>query len=132
MTNIIYCNECIHRPVKDESDDTVLPPEAIDGYNDYTCPFINQDDWYYNRMPPDGFFCKFGEKQKTFIILKNMDMPDCCADCPFFDENNICVVTGFHYNETQLGLGKRMAECSLQRVSQVDNLTYKEIPNDQC
>ena len=128
MTDIIYCNECIHCPVKDESDGSVMPPETLDGYNDYTCPFINQDDWFYNRMPPNGFFCKSGEKQKTFVILKNMDMPDCCVDCPLFDENDICLATGFHYADTKLG--RRMVECPLQRVSQIDNLTYKEISND--
>ena len=128
MTDIIYCNECIHCPERD-GDDSIFPPQDTPtGYNDYTCPFLNEDDWYYNRMPPDGFFCKFGEKQKTFVILKDMDMPDCCADCPLLDENDVCVVTGFRYNDTQLG--RRMVNCPLQRVSQIDNLTYKEIPND--
>ena len=128
MTDIVYCNECIHCPEQDESDNTVMPPQdGATGYNDYTCPFINQDDWFYNKMPPDGFFCKFGEKQKTFVILK-MDMPNCCADCPFLDENDVCVVAGFLCNGTQLG--KRMDECPLRCVTRIDNLTYKEIPND--
>ena len=127
MIDIVYCKECVHRPIVDKDGDA-MPPETSEGFEDTICPFINTDDYYYNKMPPDDFFCKLGKRRKFFVVVKNMDIPESCAFCSLFNEDDICAATGFHYNDTKLN--QRMIECPLQRVEQIDDLTYKETEND--
>lgn len=58
---LIYCKDCIHRPVIYDRDNNVRAPRDKDGWLDFTCPFVCTDSWY-TRMPDDDFFCKNGEK----------------------------------------------------------------------
>ena len=55
--NIIRCIECIHKPKLIEYSDT---EEYID-FPDWKCPLRCEDEWY-NRMPPNDWFCGNGEK----------------------------------------------------------------------
>lgn len=66
---IVHCKDCKHRPFINTGGVHIYPPrmrveEPEDGYShdrpDDTCPFLC-DDEYYSRMPPDDFFCAYGE-----------------------------------------------------------------------
>lgn len=65
---IVYCKECVHRPViklnKDLSMQFIKAPKIEDIYDDFTCPFLC-DDTYYNSMPKDDFFCAYGERRNN-------------------------------------------------------------------
>lgn len=54
---IVRCKDCKHRPIEVGEYE---PYEAPKG--DLICPFICADDEHYNEMPPDDFFCAYGEK----------------------------------------------------------------------
>lgn len=58
VVSIVRCKDCIHHPVMDE--DCVAPPK-IDGFLDYTCPYLVEDFWYC-IMPADNWFCHRGER----------------------------------------------------------------------
>ena len=63
---IIRCRECKHRPRRSKEDDLVYAPYNIteDGRvteeEDSTCPYLC-DNEYYNSIPADDFYCKYGE-----------------------------------------------------------------------
>lgn len=59
---LVYCKDCIHRPVICEGEDSVRAPRDKDGWSDFICPFACEDSWY-TKMPDDYFFCKNGEKE---------------------------------------------------------------------
>lgn len=64
LTEIVRCKNCIHRPVKvgrDENRDITYPPEDSRGYKDFTCPCLNEDDYWYSWYPSDEWFCAEGE-----------------------------------------------------------------------
>ena len=56
----ICCKDCKHKP--EISDDLVFPPTE-DGIPDHTCPFV-WEDLICPKMPPDDFYCGFGERRK--------------------------------------------------------------------
>lgn len=62
----IPCKNCIHRPI-DNSRQTLRAyydaPTAADGSLDLTCPFLVPHNYEENRMPPDDFYCAYGEKK---------------------------------------------------------------------
>ena len=62
---LVYCKDCIHRPLRGEKIEITYAPHDKDGYRDYTCPFLCPDPWY-NRRPDDYFFCKYGEKELPY------------------------------------------------------------------
>lgn len=56
---LIRCKDCKHKPYRSVGHNgkptiTCCPP------NDETCPFLC-DDPYYDKIPPDDFFCAYGE-----------------------------------------------------------------------
>ena len=124
--SIIYCKECIHRPVVDAEGD-VRAPETPDGLTDYTCPYIC-DDSFYNRNPTDDFFCGNGEKKKNYVLINiPMNIPKFCNDCPFFDEHSdypTCGITksssGYTFNKIEC----RMTNCPLIAVVERNDKTY--------
>ena len=61
--SIVYCRDCIHRPVYDEEENDLIIPPYNNGHQDCACPYICQEDFYLNRMPDKDFYCKFGEKE---------------------------------------------------------------------
>lgn len=54
--SVVRCKDCKHRPIDVGA---YKPYEAPNG--DLICPFICADDEHYNDMPPDDFFCAYGE-----------------------------------------------------------------------
>ena len=60
---VVYCRDCIHRPVYDKEEYDLIVPPYNNGHQDCACPYICQEDFYCNRMPDKDFYCKFGEKE---------------------------------------------------------------------
>ncbi len=60
FVNIITCKECKHRPYKNERG-TIVPPNKEGS----PCPCVNDDDWYYNWMPRDDFYCGNAEPKEA-------------------------------------------------------------------
>lgn len=62
---IKICMTCKHRPIVYKS--YVEPPKLVKPINcdsyDYTCPFLCEEDWCYNKMPDDGFYCGYWEEK---------------------------------------------------------------------
>lgn len=58
IVEVVRCKDCKHRPYEDEGGNIWEP----DG-GDFTCPLLF-DDPYYNGMPEDDFFCKYGERKE--------------------------------------------------------------------
>lgn len=56
VRELVRCKDCKHRPIDVGA---YKPYEAPKG--DLICPFICADDEHYNDMPPDDFFCAYGE-----------------------------------------------------------------------
>ena len=55
------------------------------------------------------------------ILIKNIEMPKCCYDCPFLDDNGdypFCIVTsdqrGYNFNIRNL----RMPSCPLEEIKE--------------
>ena len=65
-SRIITCKECKHRPLynDDKEGPEIIPPEDKDGWTNDTCPFLCGDTWY-SKMPPDNFYCAYGELEKS-------------------------------------------------------------------
>ena len=62
LVEIVRCKNCIHRPIVDPDRlRGVDPPKNIMGWDDYTCPCLNEEDGWYSWNPGDDFFCKYGE-----------------------------------------------------------------------
>ena len=61
LVEIVRCKNCIHRPIKGEDTHDIDPPKDSRGYEDYTCPCLNEDDYWYSWYPSDEFFCAEGE-----------------------------------------------------------------------
>lgn len=62
VRELVRCKDCKHRPTPDEKGRGIAPG-ADDCYDfgvDRTCPWLC-DDGYYSRIPPDDFFCAYGE-----------------------------------------------------------------------
>ena len=60
---VVYCKECKHRPVEEYG--RITAPKYADGYTDYKCPFLC-DDYWYNRMPADDYYCSLGGKRGEY------------------------------------------------------------------
>ena len=66
---IVRCKDCKHRPYlakrkRDGVEDVFRPLKEnpdYEGQEDTTCPFLC-DDRYFDRVPPDNFFCAYGER----------------------------------------------------------------------
>ena len=61
--DIICCQECKHRPIKEDADGenygfNIIEPN--DG--DERCPCLVSDGWY-SWMPEDDFYCGYGERR---------------------------------------------------------------------
>ena len=52
---VVRCKECKHRPKHDGPNRLIFPDEI--------CP-CQCDDWYYNWMPSDDWFCADGERKE--------------------------------------------------------------------
>lgn len=61
LVEIVRCKNCIHRPIKGEDTHDIDPPKDSRGYGDYTCPCLNEDDYWYSWYPSDDWFCPKGE-----------------------------------------------------------------------
>lgn len=62
--SVVRCKDCKHRPTPDEKGRGIAPG-ADDCYDfgvDRICPWLC-DDGYYSRIPPDDFFCAYGERK---------------------------------------------------------------------
>lgn len=59
--SIIRCKDCKHRSV--DTGKHIEPPME-NGMEDYTCPYINEDDWWYSGMPEDDFYCAYWERNE--------------------------------------------------------------------
>lgn len=61
--DICFCKECKHRPIKEDVNgenygfNLIEPTEG-----DERCPCLVDDGWY-SWMPPDNFFCGYGERE---------------------------------------------------------------------
>ena len=66
LEEVVYCRDCIHRPVYDEEEYDLIVPPYNNEHQDCACPYICQEDFYCNRMPDDDFYCKFGERKDEF------------------------------------------------------------------
>jgi len=61
--DIVFCKECKHRPIKEEADgddygfNLIEPTE-----DDELCPCLVSDG-FFSWMPPDNFFCGYGERK---------------------------------------------------------------------
>lgn len=69
MTEVVRCKDCKHRPYlakrKYDGKTVIFRPLKLEGAlyedeEDETCPFLCSDS-YYDRLPPDDFFCAYGE-----------------------------------------------------------------------
>lgn len=60
VTEIVRCKDCKHKPIKvgTEHDFTIEFP-------DYDCPCQNAEDYYYDYIPPDDWFCANGERKEN-------------------------------------------------------------------
>lgn len=67
IAHIIYCKDCIHRPVRNSDQEenlSISPPRKEESqWPDETCPYLCGDDPWYNKMPHDDYFCNFGERK---------------------------------------------------------------------
>ncbi len=69
LNRIVRCKDCKHRPLRGENKwANVFGPEVpASDYaqhatvEDETCPWLC-DDEFYSEMPPDDFFCAYGER----------------------------------------------------------------------
>ena len=62
---LILCKDCKHRPievVKFVEGLIVGKTKFDDDIRDETCPFF-YEDLSYSRIPPDDFYCAYGEKK---------------------------------------------------------------------
>lgn len=64
VVELIRCKECKHRPkLSDENGERY-------GFNveevSERCPCVCEDGWY-SWMPPDDFYCGYGERKETQI-----------------------------------------------------------------
>ena len=62
------------------------------------------------------------------MVLIDMDMPECCYDCPFYDDNGdypTCSVNGHSRGYKFKVLEKRMSDCPLHEsiIQKIINLT---------
>lgn len=61
--DIVRCKECIHRPIKEDADGDDYGFNLIEPNDgDERCPCLVDDGWY-SWMPPDNFFCGYGERE---------------------------------------------------------------------
>ena len=63
IPEIVYCRDCIHRPVYDEEENDLIVPPYNNEHQDCACPYICEEDFYLSKMPDKDFYCKFGEKK---------------------------------------------------------------------
>lgn len=59
LVEVVRCKDCIHRPISE--DVTTFPPKDSEGNNDWSCPCLNEDDYWYSWRPSDNWFCAEGE-----------------------------------------------------------------------
>ena len=66
LVEIVRCKNCIHRPIKANSHlHDINPPLDSRGWDDYTCPCLNEDDYWYSWCPPDDWYCADGEEKEV-------------------------------------------------------------------
>ena len=56
---VVRCKDCIHRPIGDPCEHDVQPSKE----NDYRCPCLCEDDYWYSWLPADDWFCANGERK---------------------------------------------------------------------
>ena len=61
--DIVFCKECKHRPVKEDADGVDWGFNIIAPEGSSRCPCLVDDGWY-SWMPPDNFFCGYGESKE--------------------------------------------------------------------
>lgn len=66
LVEIVRCKDCLHRPIKYGEDDIhdINPPLDSRGWDDYTCPCLNEDDYWYSWYPSDDWYCAAGEEKE--------------------------------------------------------------------
>ena len=64
VVEVVRCKDCIHAPLPGDCEGgSNMEWPKIDGiYEDCTCPYFCDDDWYSTRPDPDGF-CEMGERR---------------------------------------------------------------------
>ena len=56
-----------------------------------------------------------GKEEKMSVLVKGVEMPKCCDECPLLDEYCICSVTG---EKVRLPFTFRAYECPLEEVEE--------------
>lgn len=67
VVEVVRCKDCVHRPIvidvsKPYGYGITGPKE--NGDTDFTCPYLCDDEYYYNGiMPKDDWYCSKGERR---------------------------------------------------------------------
>lgn len=56
---VVRCKDCVHRPIGNPCEHDVQPSKE----NDYKCPCLCEDDYWYSWIPADDWFCANGERK---------------------------------------------------------------------
>ena len=74
---VVRCKDCIHAPLPGDCEGgSNMEWPKIDGiYEDYTCPYFCDDDWYSTRPDPDRF-CEKGERRESNLDTTKGDSHD--------------------------------------------------------
>lgn len=59
LVEVVRCKDCIHRPIVHNG---IWPPND----DDETCPCICPNNYDYNYVPADNFFCARGEPNFSY------------------------------------------------------------------
>jgi len=62
---VVRCIACIHRPIIIlwAGREYIDAPRDSFGWTDWTCPMLCEDEERYSYVPPDDFWCKYGERK---------------------------------------------------------------------
>lgn len=60
--DIVRCDECKHRPIKEDADGEDYGFNVIAPNEDERCPCLVEDGWY-SWIPKDDFYCGYGERE---------------------------------------------------------------------
>lgn len=62
VVEVVRCKDCIHRPSVIEGTTGGREWRRLE-FPDFWCPMQCEDSWY-DTMPSDDFFCKYGERKE--------------------------------------------------------------------
>ena len=77
VVEVVRCKDCIHAPLPGDCEGgSNMEWPKIDGiYEDCTCPYFCDDNWYSTRPDPDGF-CEKGERRESNLDTTKGDNHD--------------------------------------------------------